>query len=452
MMKCYICNRQLNSFYFLSILLIISILAYSILPKYACYSQNIFITNLIIFSCGTISYFKAAKKNNYFDFDTIFVCVYFIVGYLSTFYYNSDIYPYLFLHFSFDENYINASLWLFTIGILSYYLGRMMRFNYKTTKNDNAVVNTNASSFILAILFILYLLFGGVNRYIDTYLYGNNNDGGIVVQIEILITAFVYATVAAELYNKKIFPAYRFRRLPIFIVAVITIMLLFSGNRTVPSYFILSGFGLYSLLFKSISFKKMLVLMLIGIVGMWAIGMHRSGYDISAQADAAMYVVDLTINTRNTYIAMEYVDQYGFTYGKTMLYGILGIIPLLSSILGLDQNEIGSAEVLTLYTYNTMGVDRTFIGLGTNIIADIYLSFGMLGVVILMFIVGVLIKKCIYSALKINYYSLVVYAVVISISIFGIRTGLTHICRMLVWSLVIAYFNKYYTVFLCKKR
>ena len=193
--------------------------------------------------------------------------------------------------------------------------------------------------------------------------------------------------------------------------------------------------------------------MMFGVVGMWAVGVSRSGDDITPTQDAALYVVDMTINTRNTYVAMEYVEDNGYTYGKTMLYGIIGVVPFLSSIIGLDKNEIGSAEVLTNYTYDNMSVTRAYIGLGTNIIADIYLSFGMIGVVVLMFIVGRFINMCTKAAGQFHYYSIITYAVVVSMSVFGIRTGLTHICRMLIWSLLIAYLNKYYTLYLlCRKK
>lgn len=453
-MKAFILKKSISIFYFLLALLCFSVFYYCITPKCWNFSISVFYINLFIFLASTIAYFRHEHKSNYFDFDFIFVCVYFFVGYFTTFYYGLDIYPYLFLHFPFDEQYINSSLWLFTIGILSYYIGRLIYLTdkKKNQKETKFIVNTNASIFILVFLFLIYILLGGYNRYKDLYLHGESAGGGIVVQIEILITTFVQAIVAAELYNKKISPLYKIKKTPVVIIFVMTFLLLLAGNRTLPSFFILSTLGLYSLLFRPIRLKMMCIIMLIGVVGMWAVGMHRSGYGISLQQDAAKYAVDLTINTRNTYIAMEYVDHNGFTYGKTMLYGILGVIPFLSSILRLNRNEIGSAEVLTQYTYSNMDIERNPIGLGTNIIADIYLSFGVIGVIVLMLLLGIFIAKCTKSALKINYYSIVIYSVVISMSVFGIRTGYTHIFRMLVWTLLIAYFNKYFTLSSCRKR
>lgn len=451
-MRKFVMTKQFGVFCSLCMLLLVSVFLYIISPRYSDFSKVIFYINLAIFIVSTVAYFRSSHKKNYLDFDTIFVCVYFVVGYVATFYYNTDVYPYLFLHFPFDEKYINSSLWLFTIGILSYYIGRLSyHYGTESKHGTNNIINTNMSVLILVCLFVVYLYLGGVSRYVDIYLRGEGT-GGAAVQIEILITAFSYVIISTELYNKKLLSAYKIKKIPVIIILTITILLLFAGNRTLPSYFILSGLGLYSLLFKPINLKKMLVLMFLGIVGMWAIGLNRSGYNITPQQNAAMYVVDMTINTRNTYVAMEYVDQYGFTYGKTMLYGILGTVPFLSSILGVDKNEIGSAEVLTQYTYDSMRVDRDYIGLGTNIIADIYLSFGMLGIIILMFVVGMLVNKCTRSAIQMNYYSIITYAIIVSMSVFGIRTGLTHICRMLIWALVIAFFNKYHTMCLCRRK
>ena len=453
-MRASISNKLLHAFYCLLTLLVFSVFYYCVEPKYCDFSINVFYINIFIFIVGTIVYFKNARKTNYFDFDTIFVCVYFFVGYFTTFYYGLDIYPYLFLHFPFNEQYINSSLWLFTIGILSYYIGRLVNVtnNKNTELSKTTVINTDGCMLVLVALFLVYIMLGGFNRYVGIYLNGETGDGGIVVQIEILITSFIYAIVATELYNKKISPLYKIKKIPVIIVLAMICLLLFAGNRTLPSYFILSTLGLYALLFRPINLRMMCIIMLIGIVGMWAVGIHRSGTDISVQQNAAMYAVDMTINTRNTYVAMEYVEQHGFTYGKTMLYGILGVIPFLSTLLGINKNEIGSAEVLTQYTYSNMDMKRDFIGLGTNIIADIYLSFGVIGVIVLMLLLGIFIAKCTKSALKINYYSIVIYSVVISMSVFGIRTGYTHIFRMLVWTLLIAYFNKYFTLSSCRKR
>lgn len=456
-MSRFILSSQLRTFYLLCALLIASIFEYVVSPQHYDFSKYVFYVNLCIFWIGTFAYFKACRKNNYFEFDTIFVCVYFIVGYISNFYFDDDIYPYLFLHFQFDDKYINSSIWLFTIGILSYYLGRLVishdkYHNYNDVQRGGIVVNTNISVLFLVLLFIIYILLGGTSRYVDIYMH-RESSGGIIVQIEILITTFAYVIISTELYNKRMLASYNIKKLPVLIVLTMICLLLYAGNRTLPSYFILSSLGLYTLLFKPISFKKMCILMMFGVVGMWAVGVSRSGDDITPTQDAALYVVDMTINTRNTYVAMEYVEDNGYTYGKTMLYGIIGVVPFLSSIIGLDKNEIGSAEVLTNYTYDNMSVTRAYIGLGTNIIADIYLSFGMIGVVVLMFIVGRFINMCTKAAGQFHYYSIITYAVVVSMSVFGIRTGLTHICRMLIWSLLIAYLNKYYTLYLlCRKK
>ena len=434
------------------ILFLYSLFWFIITPRKHMFELSDFYGSFSVFILGSLLYFKAVKKNNYFDFDTIFVCVYFLVGYFPTFFYGAAIYPYLFLHFPFDEAYINSSSWLFTIGILSYYIGRVTKLSPVQDSADNGIINTELSSLILISLFFVYIFLGGHHIYVSFYFYLGNNTNGVVVQIEILITAFTFVIMATELYNKKRSKSYKIKKIPFVIIAILFLLLLYVGNRTVPSYFILAFLGIYSLLFRSISFTRMCVLILLGIVGMWIVGVHRGGNDIAVQSNMAMYAVDMTINTRNTYVAMEYVDQYGFTYGKTMLYGILGIIPFLSSFLGVDKDTIGSAEVLTDFTYKNITVDRDYIGLGTNIIADIYLSFGTIGVIFFMFVIGLLVNKYTKCAAKLNYYSLVIFAVIMSVSVFGVRTGVTHPSRMIVWALLIAYLNKQYTLVKCRKK
>ena len=147
-------------------------------------------------------------------------------------------------------------------------------------------------------------------------------------------------------------------------------------------------------------------------------------------------------HTRNTYVAMEYVSKNGLTYGRTMLSEPLGIIPFLSSILQYNNTELSSASFLTDYSYTYIISNREFIGLGTNIIADIYLSFGGIGVIVLMYLLGKFVTWAMFGAQNLHYYSTIVFTIILSYGAYWIRTGLLHPARTIVWALLIAYLNK----------
>lgn len=445
----YILSKR-DAFIGIICLFLISLFWYLINPKLREPSLPDFYCSVAMMLVSTFLYYKAARKKNYFDFDTLFIPMFFFVGFFSTFFYDTEIYPYLFLHFSFDENYINASAWLFVIGIQAYYLGRLSKVVLKPL-NEKRIIDTTFMAVMIVVLTFLFLLLGGLQHYQAIYDDANSSGSGIVIQIQILLTSFVIAFIATEFYNKKVDSAYRLKWEIFCVVLFFSCLLLYVGNRTLPSFFVLGMIGSYTLLFYSVNLKKMCLFIGVGVVAMWAISQMRSSYELNMISNSALFFVDLTVNNRNTYVAMEYVDDEGYTWGRTMLGGPLAIIPFASHILGIDNRKVGSAEVLTDYSFAINHWNREQIGLGTNIIADIYLSFGLLGVIVLMYLLGKAVNKYLCQAKRLDYYSLIVYTVIMAYGIYGVRTGLTHPCRMLVWALVIAYLNKNLVLFLCKK-
>ena len=154
------------------------------------------------------------------------------------------------------------------------------------------------------------------------------------------------------------------------------------------------------------------------------------------------------IVTKSTYYCLEYLEINGYSYGLTMSGGLSGIIPSLESNLinnyGVDKDDLGSAETLTRFV---LGRERSY-GLGTNIIADIYLSFGLVGVLVLMWVLGVFTRRCYLGTLNMNYFSIITYSVLVSYSVFLARTSYTHPVKLLLWCFIIGKIN----IFLTQKR
>lgn len=441
-----------RAFLWIGALFVLTSFWYMIMPKTSPVSIPSFHASVGIMFISTWIYFISQKKKNYFDFDTLFVCMYFFVGFFSTFFYNSILYPYLFLHFKFDDHYINVANWLFVLGIQAYYLGRLSKVKICRHPTVMHEINSSFLACIFVILLISFLALGGLNYYESVYNNVDLNANGIVIQIEMLLTTCIITIISTELYNRKLNSNYPIKWSIWIGILAYCCLLLQVGNRTLPSYFILASLGLYTLFFKTVKLKLMFLLLCVGFISMWGIAQLRSGSDLRMVSNTALFATDMTINSRNTYIAMEYIDDFGHTYGKTMLSGLFSIIPFGSYMLGIDKQEFGSAEVLTNYSYANMEFERSRIGLGTNIIADIYLSFGLIGVLVLMYILGKLVNKYSKKAMELNYYSVIVYSVIMAFGVFGVRTGYTQPFRMLVWSLIIAYLNKYFTTKkFCKK-
>lgn len=82
------------------------------------------------------------------------------------------------------------------------------------------------------------------------------------------------------------------------------------------------------------------------------------------------------------------------------------------------------------------GAFDTESGFGTNIIGDIYYTFGLMGVVIIMYIVGLFCSSL--SSLK-NKYIFLMYLIFTGNSIFMARVELLYVVRMLALGCILLY-------------
>jgi hypothetical protein len=150
---------------------------------------------------------------------------------------------------------------------------------------------------------------------------------------------------------------------------------------------------------------------------------------------------DLIIPARNNYLCIEYVNKFGLTYGGSMAGGLIGVVPSLEKVLveyfELDRRKYGSAEIFTDYTLGRF----PSVGLGTTLIADLYLSFGVLGVLVFMYCLGRFSRILSSYAVNRHYFYIVAYAAIASFAVYWARTTYFHPARLMLWSLLIAKIN-----------
>lgn len=427
-------------------LLMVSLALYILTPKRSEVSMALFYSSFILMLFSCYIYFKAKKKKNYLDFDSLFILVYCLIGFSTTFVYNDEfLFRAIFLAFPVDEEYINAGNLLFLIGLQMYMLGSLRNIHIKKKEENNVVINTQFLTLFIFLLCIVFFVSGGISYYRSVYNENVTSEGpGISVHVLLLLISTCIATISTEYYNKKIDPNYKINRIVICMIVFVVSLLLWSGNRTAVSQLLLPLICLYTLLFRNASLKAFVGLSLLGIVCMWFIQNTRSDTELELQ-NPILLILDLTIPARTTYSSLDYTERYGYTYGKSMSLGVIGVIPFLPSLVVENNKELvrGSAELLTDYTFDEHKIsDDARIGLGVTVIADIYLSFGLIGVIILMYFLGYLVNKYTVRALLLDYYSMVILAGLLANAIFLVRASYTHPIRYILWALVIAYFNK----------
>src|SRR5690606_7865909 len=105
---------------------------------------------------------------------------------------------------------------------------------------------------------------------------------------------------------------------------------------------------------------------------------------------------------------------------------------LLSQLPGYDTTYFATANFVT---YLGFGNNPPY-GLGTNLIGGLYLSFGLIGVVVIMFLFGRFVAF-VDSKSNTSFIYLFIYLVLLSYAISLPRTELLSPLRMIIWGSII---------------
>lgn len=202
--------------------------------------------------------------------------------------------------------------------------------------------------------------------------------------------------------------------MPFLIVSILYILLrLLSGDRGPVIYTLMTYFYAYILTTKKkIKFVFVASGIVIAAIFVTLLGFARgmdtnmsfgdrfnNAYNMSMTEDYAPSIIPATQELAGSincnFIAVRDIDTETTTYkyGTYHLFELLGIIPGSSSVLtnffGINLKETQSSEYLTIsyfgrnYPYN----------LGTTAVAEPYLDFGVLGVIIICCIFGIFYKQ-----------------------------------------------------------
>ena len=426
------------------VLSLIALIVYILHPNDYVYSYNLYC--MLQFIGSFIIFLILKKKKNYFDFDILFL----ITCFFAFFAYPVLIFPidpYYFFAFNikFDHTVISQGTALALLGLEIYMTGSIFYNAPNTKPNVNiGFYPLKAYTFSTDLLLIFFIILGGYTNFYNAYKGIESAESGLFAYIHVMLITFLIVSICMQYSNLLYIDRYKLSSKYIykpflFLIFAYVIIVLSTGSRTVPLQIVLAMVGLYTLIFKPMSLKLTLILIGIGVFSLASISyMRTDGGKIGNIYDA---FIDIIIVNRNTFAAIEYVNNNGYTYGTSMLSYLLQPIPfgqsIIFNIFNLDPNYMASSKLLTT---EALGYDRS-IGLGTNIIADIYLSFGVIGIIIFMFFGGWFVSKAKYLAkYKMNY--MVIYAVLIANSVFLVRAEFFYCLQEIIWALIVFYFTK----------
>lgn len=403
------------------------------LPNNMKFIPSFFYFLLALYILALVSYFKIKQKANYFDFDTIFIFINTIIAVLIPIYYGTDIYSALIGLTPIDvDNYLFKGTILALIGIMSYMngsisLGKPIRINVHLKYN----LSLKRIVFYLVLFSSLsYIGVGGIEVTKSNY---NNNmqsmefSQGMYQLLSIITTSSLlyYSFIFLSKQNLQKIDVFR-----ILYIVVFSITLAIAGNRTIFSIITLPFLFCYFRYIKPIGKYKTILLFLIGSCCMYFIQITRQGGDEFSQ-NFALFFTDLTYPATNNYLALDYISSKGINFGSSFVYPLYEVIPGLGTLLG--GNIGGSAELLTRY-YKQISVFNVS-GLGTTCVCDLYLSFGILGVVGFLYYLGYLVTNLDRS----NLTGRIIECGLFSACVFMCRSSFLMPIKDIVWGICFVY-------------
>ncbi len=409
---------------------IISLVLYICAPNVYSYSYCWILH--IVFVCNALYTIKH-RNEEIVGFNTLFTLSFYGV----TFIYPIFIYPiapnYSLFAYQIDDTIITKATALANIAYVSYAMAYAKRRTI-CSENIEPVVpykSLNIILFIEILLFLLVICTGTLQGLKSKYTGEVYAVNPIAKFISVLLGAFSVFTCIANYKNNK--------QSIYLILLFICCVFLYVGSRGIAlSIFSLFFYYLYER--YQFSLTSIIIIVVIGVFLFAAIGDYRVGQetgDVISDSNVGVFEVaeDFIVNSRNLYALYTYVQENSITYGISSLSYILAVIPfsqsVVSNLFGIPPYMMRSEMVTTATAIS----EDSSLGLGTHIVGDVYVSFGLLGVILLFYFLGYIIR---YSRRKMQegiWSGTVIYFGLLAHSIFMCRGAYFVSLQSICWAL-----------------
>lgn len=400
------------------------------------------IVTICLYAVSNILYFR--KQNNIVSFEFLFALTFALACFL-TYFIVEEGGGFAFVAFSSNPKSLVKGIALAMIGYHCYLCGLLSFKRCKTPKVDISSNTIRMSSRVTSlanwtclIVFAIFIATGGMKVLL---MYSGNinredaNIGTLVYWIlSYTIAAFASFSSAKFSYSSNALSnILKLDKLFLLNSIIIIVFLLLSGYRSQAMQIIIPLIICYNVYVKRISAKMFLSILMIGMVVMVVIGMTRSGGDVESDVTMLYYFRDYNAANASLGFFVDEVNRKGITGGSNYIPQALSIVPFLQSLVGnfVDFNNFA----LSSSRYYT-GIFDTESGLGTNIIGDIYYTFGFVGIIVIMFFMG---RFCSYLSNRKDKYTFLMYLIFAGNSIFAARVELLYVVRMLAWGCIILF-------------
>ncbi|GEM_PF-1376624 len=441
--------------------------------------------NIILISIALINiiYFFFTSKRAYpswIRFETIFLIAFVIVHFQIPFFYSLGIVTEDTSIINDNIMVVNYATWLSVIVSLFWILGFLVfmkqslynklyfRDNRKTLQFTNYNIPTLRIDIILFILLILFFILVG-NKFLQGNYDGGQNWGKGSSYIFLVFKSLLLLRVIYFFMNNKRtirlinLPQLLFNNKLLLVIVIIFIGVFISaGDRAeILQLFIVSA-GSYGIFQKKISFQSLVLMICIGSIFFTIIrygrtrdayedhSALRSGYNTLLEENLPLSPTnELASSNRILYTALDVVpDKISYSHGFIMLNESLSIIPFATRIfnefISIPRMYMSSSLFFTFLAYG----NNPTAGEGSEIISDIYINYGVYGVIILMFLFGYFISfTSFHATIKQKHIWIIIYLLMLGSSVFINRASFLSpwkdVFNVLILNLI--FFNKKYS-------
>ncbi|WP_313382265.1 O-antigen polysaccharide polymerase Wzy [Proteiniphilum saccharofermentans] len=368
------------------------------------------------------------------------------------------------------------SMFFSTIGLVSFLWGYTLYSTSKKSELKHVVVKervlTTKTLLWLATAF-LALYFYTVNPlYLSGY-YGSVGMGATATYVVLLFKVFIFAVLIQNVRNMRIkqyvpssFLDY-VRQQGYFLLVLIAIYLLsvmFSGDRgPIISFSIAYVAGYYFVSKKKLSFSRAGILLMAAALFITILGITRSLDKDMSFVDRVKESVthskfeepsilpqtsELAGSVRTLHAVVDYVPKnHPHTYGRFQLQLLTSSIPFSSGLLSFlpESGHIRFKGPASFATWLIQGENPNS-GVGTTCIADLYVEFGLFGVLFGMLLFGFFIRYAEVNFYKIGLPALfphILSFVYLSDAIYISRSSILFGFRTALWIYIVLIINRY---------
>jgi len=401
------------------------------------YDYNFFIS-LIYFSLISVFLLEQRLRDkNWLRFDLIFLIGYSIVHFQIPFLASIGIEPSRPYFVWLNKDVVNYATWMSTVAISLWILGYSLLSGKKaiySNQSESFIINYRLLDNLLLVFFVGFLITVGRSFLTGAY---NVESWGVgatyfLLLLEILIylrILYFFRDLPKESSYNYIFKKILLNRIFFIILIAYTLLFFLSGSRGELIRILLIIAFAYSIYIKSISFKFILVSILIGsfILTLMGLGRSRDTVDFGNQSllergytnykdtdKQSNFTEELATSIRIQYRAIDIVPySYPYMYGYTYIGTLSGVIPFASSFiinfLNIPDCYKGSAS---FFTCVGQGNNITY-GEGSEILADLYINFGLYGTFFIMFWFGCLVSKINNNIKKKKFTYILIYSILL---------------------------------------